>query len=56
MRREVFVLAVETAAAYLFYYVLVSGGDFFAGLAAAVFAVRVIAGWSLAFYKLGRKP
>lgn len=56
MRTEVFVLSVKTAAAaYLSYYVLATGGGYFAWMSAVVIDIHVFSAWSITFYKLGRK-
>jgi hypothetical protein len=55
MKREAFsLMIVSAAAAYLFYYVLASGGSRLAGLSAALVVLYLIAEWSQFFYRLGR--
>jgi hypothetical protein len=55
MKGEVFRLLIfSAAAAYLFYYVLKTGGSYFGGVSAGMLALYFINEWSRLFYRLGR--
>ena len=55
LRVETFNLSVVSAAgAYLFYYVLATGGGYLAVIAASMVAMHLVFEWVRLFYRLGR--
>jgi hypothetical protein len=56
LRLEAFTLSVVSAAcAYLIYYVLATGGGYFACISASMVAMHLFFEWARLYYRLGLK-